>query len=141
MKNKNILFLIVSLAFALFVFCMAFAGCAVIPVFHNTTDAELKTLTESLTNTRLEDLFRQHPTLRFVKSTNIGNGNMCHEFSYVITEKEDASQRSIFSNDIYLYERNITFSINIFVNNSGVIYEVLTPVKTDVKIEQSSVLP
>lgn len=121
-----------------FVFAMAIAGCASVPVFHSTSETELNNLSESLTGMRLEDLFRQYPILRFVKSAGIGNGNMCHEFSYVVTEKEDLSQRSIFDNSVYLSERKITFSINIFVNDSGVIYEVLTPVLTDVKLVQTN---
>ena len=110
-------------------------GCAVTPVFHNTAESDLMELSESLTNTRLEDLFRSHPTLRLVKSTDIGNGNMRHEFSYLAIEKEDISHRpTYFSSPEFLYERRITFSINIFVDNAGVIYEVLQPVPTDVEI-------
>ena len=110
-------------------------GCAFTPVFHNTAESDLMELSESLTNSRLEDLFRQHPTLRLVKSTSIGNGNMRHEFSYVAVEKEDDTQRSAVAiSPNYIYERQTTFSINIFVDTSGVIYEVLQPVPTDVEI-------
>lgn len=119
----------------LFVIILAIlSGCAFTPVFHNTVESDLKTLSDSLTDTRLEDLFRHHPTLRLVKSTNIGNGNMRHEFSYVAVEKEDATQRPSYSNAIYLYERHTTYSINIFVDDSGVIYEVLDPVAANVEI-------
>ena len=110
------------------------SGCAFTPIFHNTAESDLKNLSESLTNTRLEDLFRHHPTLRLLKSTGIGNGNMRHEFSYVAIEKEDSSQRPSYSNAIYLYERHTTYSINIFVDDSGVIYEVLEPVVANVEI-------
>ncbi len=134
MKNKYLLYLSVLLALAFFVFCIAFLGCAFTPIFHNTAEPELKNLSEALTDMRLEDLFRQHPTLRLLKSTNIGNGNMRHEFSYTTAEKEDKSQRPDYTSGLYLYERQITFSINIFVNESGVIYEVLDPVPTDIKI-------
>ena len=106
-------------------------GCAYQLVFHETAETELKILSDTLTNMRLEDLFRQYPTLRLVKSTPIGNDKMRHEFSYVLTEKEDPTQRSGFVNAIYLYERQLTFSINIFVDASGVIYEVLEPVLID----------
>lgn len=109
-------------------------GCAAMPVFHNTAESDLMELSNALTNTRLEDLFRSYPTLRFVNSTNIGNGNMRHGFTYAVIEKEDESKRPITSNDQPLYERHITFSINIFVDASGVIYEVLTPIPTHVKI-------
>ena len=110
-------------------------GCAFTPVFHNTAESDLMELSESLTNSRLEDLFRQHPTLRLVKSTSIGNGNLRHEFSYVAVEKEDDTQRSAVAiSPNYIYERQTTFSINIFVDTSGVIYEVLQPVPTDVEI-------
>ena len=113
-------------------------GCAVTPVFHNTAESDLMELSESLTNTRLEDLFRSHPTLRLVKSTDIGNGNMRHEFSYLAIEKEDISHRPTYlSSPEFLYERRITFSINIFVDNAGVIYEVLQPVPTDVEIVET----
>ena len=121
------------------VFTTMLFGCAAKPIFHNTAETELKTLSDSLTNTRLEDLFRQHPTLRLVKSTDIGNGNTRHEFSYITVEKEDGSQRpSYTSYPAYLYEKRITFSINIFVDKAGVIYEVLQPVPTDVKILMSN---
>ena len=113
---------------------LIFPGCALTPVFHNTADSEIKVLSESLINTRLEDLFRQYPTLRLVKSTSIGNGNMRHEFSYAAVEKEDDSQRPSYANVVYLYERQLTYSINIFVDGSGVIYEVLQPVLTENKI-------
>ena len=113
-------------------------GCAVTPVFHNTAESDLMELSKSLTNTRLEDLFRSHPTLRLVKSTDIGNGNMRHEFSYLAIEKEDISHRPTYlSSPEFLYERRITFSINIFVDNAGVIYEVLQPVPTDVEIVET----
>ena len=113
-------------------------GCSAKPVFHNTAETELKTLSDSLTNTRLEDLFRQHPTLRLVKSTDIGNGNMRHEFSYITIEKEDESQRpSYTSYPEYLYENRITYSINIFVDKAGVIYEGLQPVPTDIEIVET----
>lgn len=113
-------------------------GCAVTPVFHNTAESDLMELSESLTNTRLEDLFRSHPTLRLVKSTDIGNGNMRHEFSYLAIEKEEISHRPTYlSSPEFLYERRITFSINIFVDNTGVIYEVLQPVPTDVEIVET----
>ena len=80
-------------------------GCAFTPVFHNTAESDLMELSESLTNSRLEDLFRQHPTLRLVKSTSIGNGNMRHEFSYVAVEKEDDTQRSAVAiSPNYIYE-------------------------------------
>ena len=115
-------------------------GCAFTPVFQNTAESELNSLSNSLTNTRLEDLFRVHPTLRFVNSTNIGNGNMRHGFTYAVIEKEDESKRPITSNDKPLYERHITFSINIFVDASGVIYEVLTPIPTHVEIIETGVL-
>ena len=113
-------------------------GCAVTPVFHNTAESDLMEMSESLTNTRLEDLFRSHPTLRLVKSTDIGNGNMRHEFSYLAIEKEDISHRPTYlSSPEFLYERRITFFINIFVDNAGVIYEVLQPVPTDVEIVET----
>ena len=113
-------------------------GCASGIVFHNTAESDLKELSEALTNTRLEDLFRSHPTLRLVNSTDIGNGNMRHEFSYATVEKEDISHRpTYFSSPKFLYERQITFSINIFVDASGVIYEVLQPVPTDVKVVET----
>ncbi len=133
LKNKHHFFLLVLLAFAAFVFAMAFIGCAFIPVFHNTAENELKLLSESLADSRLDDLFRNYPTLRLVKSTDIGNGNMRHEFSYVTVEKEDTSQRHRAHANYFLVERHTTYSINIFVDASGVIYEVLTPVKTDTK--------
>lgn len=116
---------------------LIFVGCAFTPVFHNTAEVELKMLSESLTNTRLEDLFRQHPTLRLVKSTEIGNGNIRHEFSYVAIEKEDVSQRPGYANEIYLYEKELTYSINIFVDASGVIYEVLEPVASNAVVKMS----
>ena len=59
-----------------------YCGCAATPVFHNTAESNLIALSKSLTNTRLEDLFRLYPTLFLVKSTEIGNGNLRHEFSY-----------------------------------------------------------
>ena len=34
MKNKHLIFLIVLLAFTFFVFCIAFAGCAVKKITH-----------------------------------------------------------------------------------------------------------
>ena len=119
---------------ALMTLIVLLSGCAFTPAFHNSAETELKILSESLENTKLEDLFRQYPTLRLVKSTEIGNGNMRHEFSYDITEKEDGSQRRPGTYTIYLYERHITFSINIFVDASGIIYEVLQPVPTNVEI-------
>ena len=115
-------------------------GCAVTPVFHNTAESDLMELSNALTNTRLEDLFRSYPTLRFVNSTNIGNGNMRHGFTYAVIEKEDESKRPIASNDKPLYEKHITFSINIFVDPSGVIYEVLTPIPTHVEIIETNEL-
>ena len=126
---KLFIFLII---FSILVFSLS---CAVIPMFHNTADTELKKLSESLTNMRLEDLFRQHPTLKFAKSTDIGNGNTCHEFLYVITENEDMSQRTLFQNKEYPYKRELTYSINIFVDNSGIIYEVLNPVISNIEIK------
>lgn len=113
-------------------------GCAVTPVFHNTAESDLMELSKSLTNSRLEDLFRSHPTLRLVKSTDIGNGNIRHEFSYLAIEKEDISHRPTYlSSPEFLYERRITFSINIFVDKAGIIYEVLQPVPTDVEIVET----
>ena len=110
-------------------------GCAVTPVFHNTAESNLIELSKSLTNTRLEDLFRSYPTLFLVKSTEIGNGNLRHEFSYATVEKEDPSHRPSYSSyPKYLYEKRITYSINIFVDKAGVIYEVLQPVQTNVEI-------
>ena len=41
-------------------------------------------LASALKDTRLEDVFRQHPTLQLVKSTDIGNENTRHEFSYLV---------------------------------------------------------
>ena len=121
-----IFFTVISIVLTLIV--MLF-GCSFTPVFHNSAEAELKILSDQLTNSRLEDLFRQHPTLRLVKSTNIGNGNMRHEFSYTTVEKEDVSQRpNLATTPIYIYERQVTCYINIFVDASGVIYEVLDPV-------------
>ena len=126
---KLFIFLII---FSILVFSLS---CAVIPAFHNTADTELEKLSESLTNRRLEDLFRQHPTLKFAKSTDIGNDNTCHEFLYVITENEDMSQRTLFQNKEYSYKRELTYSINIFVDNSGIIYEVLNPVISNIEIK------
>ena len=130
---KSLLFYVLMLsAFALMIFTI---GCAFVPVFHNTSETQLETLSNSLTDTRLDDLFRHYPTLRLVKSTDIGNGNLRHEFSYVITETEDGSKRSAFKGSPdYLLESKTTFSINIFVNDKGVIYEVLQPVPTDTQI-------
>ena len=120
---------------AMMVLITMLLGCAVTPVFHNTAESDLMELSNALTNTRLEDLFRSYPTLRLVKSTDIGNGNMRHEFSYATVEKEDESQRPSYSSyPKYLYEKRITYSINIFVDKAGVIYEVLQPVQTDVEI-------
>ena len=109
-------------------------GCAYTIAFHNTADVELNTLAKSLTNTPLEDLFRQHPTLRLVKSTDIGNGNIRHEFTYIIAEDEDTSKRPTYSNELYLYERRTTFYINIFVGADGIIYEVLDPVRGESQV-------
>ena len=115
-----------------------FFGCAATSVFHNTAESDLIELSKSLTNTRLEDLFRSYPTLQLVKSTDIGNGNQRHEFSYATVEKENISHRpTYFSSPKFLYERQITFSINIFVDASGVIYEVLQPLQTDVKVVET----
>ena len=114
------------------------SGCAFTPVFHNTADTELKMFSESLTNMRLEDLFRQHPTLKLIKSTDIGNSNMRHEFSYATTEKEDGSQRPSYANGVYLFERELVYSINIFVDASGIIYEVLDPVLNSDLIKKSN---
>ena len=123
---------------SLMVFITMLFGCSVTPVFHNTAESDLMELSNALTNTRLEDLFRSYPTLRLVKSTDIGNGNMRHEFSYATVEKEDESQRPSYSSyPKYLYEKRITYSINIFVDTAGVIYEVLQPVQTDVKIVET----
>ena len=136
---KPLLYYVLMLsAFALMIFTI---GCAFVPVFHNTAESELKTLSESLTNMRLEDLFRSYPTLLLVKSTDIGNGNMRHEFSYSTTETEDSSQRPVTASHYYLMERHDTYSINIFVNASGVIYEVLDPVKTDTKLMYTTEYP
>ena len=111
-----------------------FLGCAFVPIFHNTAETDLENLSESLTDTRLEDLFRQHPTLKLVKSTDIGNGNTRHEFSYFLVEKEDETQRPYYANARYLYERHTTYSINIFVDTAGVIYEILQPVQSSDRI-------
>lgn len=124
----------------LIVFITTLFGCAFTPAFHNTAESELNSLSDSLTNTRLEDLFRVHPTLQFVNSTNIGNGNIRHGFTYAVIEKEDESKRPITFNEQPLYERRITFSINIFVDASGVIYEVLTPIPTHVEIIETNEL-
>ena len=133
MRYIAFLFMLITLiAVALFL------GCAFTPVFHNTADTELKILSESLTDTRLEDLFRQYPTLKLVKSTDIGNGNMRHEFTYAIVEKEDDSQRPSYTNNKYLYERHLTYSINIFVNASGTIYEVLDPVRNNAVVVRTN---
>lgn len=113
---------------------MTLFGCAYKIVFHNTADAELDELAKSLTNTRLEDLFRQHPTLRLVKSTDIGNGNTRHEITYFLIEDEDISKRPLYSNESYLSERRTTFYINIFVNAEGIIYEVLDPVRGESEV-------
>ena len=119
---------------AVIVLILIVAGCAFTPVFHNTANTELQKLSETLTDTKLEDLFRQHPVLILVKSTDIGNGNTRHEFTYKIIEKEDVSQRPATANQLRLYEKHTTFSINIFVNASGVIYEVLKPVVRDSEV-------
>ena len=114
-------------------------GCAVTPVFHNTAESDLMELSNALTNTRLEDIFRSYPTLHLVKSTDIGNGNQRHEFSYATVEKEDTSHRPSYSSyPKYLYEKRITYSINIFVDKAGVTYEVLQPVQTDVEIVETN---
>ena len=127
-----------SFTFSLFVIAIfSTLGCAFTPAFHNTAETELKVLSESLTDTRLEDLFRQYPTLHLVKSTDIGNGNMRHEFSYATTEKEDSSQRPNYANHTYLYVKELVYSINIFVDSSGVIYEVLEPVLRSSSIKES----
>ena len=118
----------------LIIIALLLTGCAFVPAFHNTAQTELEQLSETLTDTRLDDLFRQYPTLRFVNSTEIGDGNIRHEFSYTTIEKEDESKRPFTANVPYLYERHTTFSMNIFVNASGIIYEVLKPVPTDSKI-------
>ena len=121
-------------AFALMIFTI---GCAFAPAFHNTALTDLNQLSKTLTNTRLDDLFRRYPTLRLVNSTEIGDGNIRHEFSYITVEKEDGSKRPFYVNVPNLYEKRITFSINIFVNASGVVYEVLKPVATDGEIVQT----
>lgn len=113
---------------------MMLFGCAYTIAFHNSADAELDALAKSLTNTPLENLFRQHPTLRLVKSTDIGNGNTRHEFTCIIAEDEDTSKRPAYSNELYLYERHTTFYINIFVGGDGIIYEVLDPVRGDSEV-------
>ena len=106
-------------------------GCAAYTIiaFHSTANTQLKELSDSLTNTRLEDLFRQYPTLRLVKSTDIGNGNMRHEFTYLVIEPEDTEKRGAGVNAVYEYERRIMYLINMFVNAEGVIYEILTPIR------------
>ena len=126
---------------AMMVLVALLLGCAFTPVFHNTAETELKVLSESLTETRLDDLFRHYPTLQLVKSTDIGNGNMRHEFSYSTIEEEDGSQRPAHATHYYLIERHTTYSINIFVNASGVIYEVLDPVQTDTKLMYTNEYP
>ena len=104
-------------------------GCTSIPVFHDTLEAELQALSESLTNSKIEDLFRQNPALTLAKSTDIGNGNIRHEFIYTTVEREDVSKRpTLASSPAFARERQVTCYINIFVNNSGIIYEVLEPV-------------
>ena len=45
---------------------MTLFGCAYTFTFHNTADDELDALAKSLTNTMLEDLFRQHPSKRHI---------------------------------------------------------------------------
>ena len=130
MKLFRLLFIAIAIAM--------FASCAFIPVFQNTAETELTALASALTDTRLEDLFRQDPTLKLVKSTDIGNENTRHEFSYLVVEDEDTSKRTAFSNDSYIYERRTTFYINIFVNSEGVIYEVLEPVRGESDIVATS---
>ena len=107
----------------------ALLGCAFAPVFHSTSDTELDKLAKNLKGQHLDDLLRNSPSLRFNKSINIGNGNICHEFSYLIVEREDMSKRPVFSGNTRPHKREITFYINIFVDSSGIIYEVLTPVE------------
>ena len=110
------------------------ASCATVPVFQDTAEMKLKVLTSVLKDTRLEDLFRQHPTLQLVKSTDIGNGNTRHEFSYLVVESEVASKKVRPPTELYLHKRHTAFSINIFVNSEGVIYEILTPIAGESEI-------
>ena len=86
----------------LIIIALLLTGCAFVPAFHNTAQTELEQLSETLTDTRLDDLFRQYPTLRFVNSTEIGDGNIRHEFSYTTIEKEDESKRPFTANAPYL---------------------------------------
>ena len=118
-------------------------GCGMLtrPVFYNTASTELQQLSETLTNTRLEDLFRSYPTLKLVKSTEIGNDKMRHEFSYVAIERENYSVRPAGTSHYGIWQRRITYSINIFVDASGVIYEVLQPVRNNVEYVQTSEYP
>ena len=109
-------------------------GCVTVPVFHNTAEMELKVLASALKDARLEDLFRQYPTLKLVKSTDIGNGNTRHEFSYLVAEPEAPSKKIRPPTELYLHKRHTAFSINIFVNSKGVIYEILTPIAGESEI-------
>ena len=120
MKLLRLLFIAIAMTM--------FASCATVPVFQDTAEMELKVLTSVLKDTRLEDLFRQHPTLQLVKSTDIGNGNTRHEFSYLVAEPEAPSKKIRRPTDRYVYERHTIFNINIFVNAEGAIYEVLEPI-------------
>ena len=124
-------------------------ACSVAPsrVFYNTLDTELEELNSNLKDKTLKEVFRLFPTLVLQNSTPIGNGHMRHQFLYTIVETEDLTKSNLIKlnrnvgDNLYELEKISTFYISFFVDERGMIYEVLKPVLKDRQIVENENKP
>ena len=122
--------------FACIVLAFLFLGCSKSIVFYDTmSDTELDNMVRQLNGMTVADLFRLYPTLRFIETHEIGGGNISHQFTYIIHEPENLDERGNMVRSKYSHVRINEYTLNIFVNSEGVIYEVLEPIFVSEKVE------